>query len=116
MQNDKAKMGGVAIILAIVFVIGPCVYRGSEDTITITVQEKERVEGRSREDGSKYLVWSTKGECFEVTDSWSYMNCRASDRYGRLRPGKTYRCKVAGWRIGCASSYRNIVEAREVSE
>ena len=116
MSDEKAKIGGVVLILAFVFVIGPCVYRGSEQTITITVDEKDRVAGQSRDDGAKYLVWSTQGECFEVSDTLSYMNCTASDRYGRLKPGKTYRCKVAGWRFGCASMYRNIVDAREVQK
>lgn len=116
--NVNAKLGGAGAILLLVFVfLGPCIYRSTAEEITITVAEKERVTQNTSEGvSSKYIVSTKEGEVFEVTDSMSYMNCRASDRYFRLKPGRTYRCKVAGWRIGCASSYRNIIEAHEVEQ
>lgn len=112
----KAAMGGVGVIVVVLFVVlGPCIYRATEETVTITVSEKERVAARSSDESSKYLVSTTSGEVFCVSDSLAYMNCRASDRYFKLKPGRTYRCKVAGWRFGCTSSYRNIIEATEVN-
>jgi hypothetical protein len=112
--RKETNINGVAAIIVILFVcLGPCIYRASEDTVTITVTEKDRVTSRAAE-SSQYLVWTTQGECFSVSDSVSYFSCNASDRYGRLKAGKTYRCTVAGWRFGCASMYRNIISFQEV--
>jgi len=111
MDIERKMVLGAIVMFMVCVVMGPCIYRSTEDSATITVDDKERVAGGN---SSKYLVWTTQGEVFQVADSASYMSCNASDRYGRLKPGKTYKCKVAGWRWGCASMYRTIIEAEEV--
>lgn len=83
-----------------------------ESNVTITVKDKERVVGRDGE-GSRYLIWA-EDETFENVDSLIKGKFNSSDLYGRLEEGKTYDCKVYGWRNGLFSWYRNIIECKEV--
>lgn len=83
-----------------------------ESNVTITVKDKERIVDRDGE-GSRYLIWS-EDETFENVDSLIKGKFNSSDLYGRLEEGKTYDCKVYGWRNGFFSWYRNIIECKEV--
>lgn len=102
-------VGIVAVIL--VAIVGGVWYTlGTQDTVTFTVEDKERITESNGDGGttSKYLIFTDK-ETFENTDTMLHGKFNSSDVYGRLKEGKSYTCKVYGWRIGFFSSYRNIV-------
>ena len=108
------SVGRVGIILGVIILgvlIGGGItcYRSSETTTTITVKNKERV---ATKNNGYYLVF-TNNEVFCVKDSFAFVSWDASDRYNSLDPGKTYRVRVAGWRIKFFSLYRNILEIQE---
>lgn len=83
-----------------------------ESEIEITVKDKERVVYNK---GSEYLVW-TENEVFKNTDSLMKGKFNSSDLQGKLERGKTYRCKVYGWRINFLSKYRNLVNCEELTK
>jgi len=81
-----------------------------EEHITVTIKDKERVNKNS---DSYYLVYTDK-EVFTIQDSMVKMRWNSSDVYGALEIGKTYDLTAYGWRIEYTSSYRNILEYKEV--
>ena len=107
----KAKIVFLLIVLVALFGY-PVVYRLSSETITIKIDDKERITTGSGEDiSSKYLVYSDE-EVFENTDSWTFFKFNSSDVQNELKAGKEYKVKVAGWRLPFFSSYRNIIEVK----
>lgn len=84
----------------------------NEETVTITVKDKERVVDRDGEE-ARYLIWSDTGETFENVDTLIKGKFNSSDLYGQLERGKTYDCIVHGWRNGFFSMYRNIISCTE---
>lgn len=113
----KKGFSGLAIVAAIVFAglaIGVAIFASGflqESEVVMTIKSKERVVDRDG-GGSRYLIWSDD-ETFENVDSLIKGKFNSSDLYGKLEEGKTYRCKVYGWRNGFFSWYRNIIECRE---
>jgi len=105
---DKVVVVVIIVLLLALVWIGITCYRSTSEDVTITIKSKERVTGRGGDD-SYYLVW-THGETLCVKDSLSFTTWNASDTYGQLEIGKTYKVKVAGWRIPFFSMYRNVVE------
>lgn len=95
----------IAILAAII--IFP---RATEDTVRITVTDKVV---KRYDESDVYLIF-TEDETFKISDELSYLRYDSSDLYGKMKVGKTYDCKVSGWRIHVTSSYRNIIEAEEV--
>lgn len=81
----------------------------TEDSVTFTVTDKERVVKSSGESiSSKYLVF-TETEVFQNTDCFFRFKFNSSDVQGALIPGKSYAAKVYGWRVPFFSWYRNIL-------
>lgn len=105
----------VFILLGILAVIAsPFIIRSTEDHVTFTVDDKDRVCDTTSDGSScRYLVFTDKG-VYEVTDSLAYFRWNSSDVYGSIKRGRTYEAKVAGWRIPFTSSYKNILEVDEV--
>ncbi len=105
-----------AIIIGL-FILGGNVIGSyyNEDNVTITVKDKERVVDRSGGE-ARYLIWSEDGETFENVDSLIKGKFNSSDVYGQLERGKTYDCKVHGWRNGFWSMYRNIISCSEKND
>jgi hypothetical protein len=98
------------IVLALViFTAYPIAYKMSEETIEITIKEKERITTGSGENISSKFIIYTENEVFENTDSWLYFKFNSADYQNKFTVGKTYKVKVAGWRIPFLSMYRNIV-------
>ena len=106
--------------LVIAVFLGGIVYTvawyGTEEEITITVTDKERIveasgSGEDATVSSKYLVFTDK-ETFENTDALFLGKFNSSDIQGRLHKDSTYTVVVYGWRIPFLSSYRNIVEIK----
>lgn len=95
------------VIVVLLIVCYPALYRLTEKTVTITIVNKERV---LYEGESKYIVWSEHNGVFEDTDSLLFFKFDSSDVYGELDVGKTYCVVVAGWRFRPFSIYPNIIE------
>lgn len=90
--------------------LGPiAAYYSSEETIEITINDKERITTGSGEHiSSKFIVYG-ENEVFENTDSWLYLKFNSSDVQNKINVGETYKVKVVGWRVPFISWYRNIV-------
>jgi len=96
----------VLILIGIGYQILYAVTTGSE---TITIDEKwQKSVG---DDGQKYLVSSTDGEVFEITDTFIKMRFDSSDLYAKLKHGQTCKIITQGWRFPFFSDYKNILEA-----
>jgi len=112
MKDLKLKIIFIILAIGLIGLLGgyPTAYYLSATETTITVSRLERIV-ESQSMTSKYLVF-TDNEVFENTDSWLYLKFSSSDLYAKLKEGKTYRVKVAGWRIPFLSWYKNIIEIK----
>lgn len=97
------------ICFGFICIIQPIAYAYSDTTTTITTKKLEHHGG-----DDKYLVF-TENEVFENTDSLMFWKFNSSDIYNEMEEGKTYKVKVAGWRIPFLSMYRNIISAEETN-
>lgn len=117
----KKGFEGIFVAVALIIgalIIGACILGGNyyrEETVTITVKDKERVVDSGGGE-ARYLIWSEDGETFENTDTLIKGKFNSSDVYGQLERGKTYNCKVHGWRNGFFSMYRNIINCSEIKD
>ena len=110
-MQDDVPFGWVLLPVLVLLMIGGMIYLAASyqlrtDTLTITVADKSR---GSEGSGSDYLVWTTDNEVFEVDDAFWYGHFRASDVYGQLDVGGTYRVFVIGIRRPFFSEYRRII-------
>ncbi len=113
-STSGSGLGGIVIvvILAVVGFGGTCVYvSGTQGEDTFKVKRLEVK--RSSEDSDKYLVFTNKG-VFENTDSLVVGKCNSSDVQNKLEPGKCYKAKTHGIRMGCSSTYKNIESVVEI--
>lgn len=110
--NTVVGIGG-AVVIGGGILYYPISYFNSQDTITATVLDKERVQDCNSEGcTSKYLIFTDR-ETLENTDSLPFMKFNSSDVQGSITVGNTYQFRVAGWRIPFFSMYRNILSAQE---
>lgn len=107
-----ASIIGVIVIVCALVALPIYYVKGTEETVSVVIESKERISDRGGSE-SKYLIF-TNEETFENTDSLLNGKFNSSDIYGQLKEGGSYECKVYGWRIPFMSSYRNIVECKEV--
>jgi hypothetical protein len=105
----------VIVILAVLGFGGTCFFvHGTQDTATFKVKRLQVKRSGSGEDATdKYLVFTNKG-VFENTDSLVVGKCNSSDVQNKLEPGKCYKAKVHGIRMGCGSHYKNIESVEEI--
>jgi hypothetical protein len=97
----------IAIFVVFVLLLAyPICYWISAEEKIITVKDKERI---VKNEDSYYLVFAEEGT-FKNEDSFLFLKFNSSDVQGSLEEGKTYKIKVAGWRIPIMSSYENIIE------
>lgn len=82
-----------------------------KDAVDITVERKEIQPTRG---DSEYLIYSTSGEVFEITDTYCYGRFDSSNVYFAMKEGHTYHCHVVGVRFPFLSWYRNILSFQEV--
>lgn len=116
-MNKKGQEGILMIIIffiGILFVLIPMIYclmytltTGSE---IITIKEKW-VEYHG--DDAKYLVSSTDGQVFEITDAFIRWRWRwnSSELYDLLDENQTCQIKTQGWEFSLFSDYKFILEA-----
>lgn len=85
-------------------------------TITVQTLPDRSVQYNANGDKNTYanLVYTDKGT-FQNTDSWFPYKQDSSDLYGKLHQGGTYRCEVAGWRIGLLSTYPDLIKCEAQS-
>lgn len=105
------KLSIVAIGLGIFLVVfsHTICYRMSGEIRSITVKDKESI---STEYGHKYLIYC-EGEVLSNEDSFVYFKFNSADVYNRIERGKTYKCRIAGWRVPFLSMTENIIEVLE---
>lgn len=97
------------IVLGIIMGSYLTVYYLSEETVSITVHDKERAtQGSGQQITSKYIVYAVD-ETFENTDEVIYFKFNSMDLQRQLVKGNSYKVKVIGWRIPFLSMTRNII-------
>lgn len=104
----------VSVLIALA-VLSAVVAYGTEDTVTVTITDKERVVNQN---SSRYLVYTeTRNgniEVFKNTDNLWYFKFNSSDVQAKLKPGEEYNLRVYGYRIPYTSTYRNIIDVDEL--
>lgn len=105
----KARYFLYALLASFLLFGYPTAYYISSETVEITIKDKESITtGSGKDIRSKFIVY-TENEVFENTDSWLFVKFNSSDYQNKLEVSKTYKVKVAGWRIPFLSMYRNVV-------
>ena len=104
--NPVAAFAGILLLAVVIY---PTAYYSTVKTIEITVKDKERITtGSGKTISSKFLIY-TENEVFENTDNILFLKWNSSDVENKLERGKTFKVKVAGWRVPFLSMYRNVV-------
>ena len=102
----------IVLLVLGILAISPIIAYTTDEVITITVEDKERVvTGSGPSVSSKYLVYTSTG-VYENTDSLWYWKWNSADVYNDLEIGETYEVKVYGFRVPFLSWFRNIVEIK----
>lgn len=102
------------VLFFLLFVGCEVAYYQTDDVVTVTVTDKERiVTGNGESVSSKYLIFTDK-ETFQNTDLLFAGKFNSSDIQGMIRPGETYQFKVLGWRWPFLSMYRNVVQVKQI--
>ncbi|TVQ83321.1 MAG: DUF1523 family protein [Micavibrio sp.] len=119
MKSKTIFVAAGAVMLTAAFAGSAAYQYGTQDQVTFTVTDKERLV--ARDGGSaKYLVSTrdTQGgiEVFENTDALLQWKFNSSDIQAKLEVGGTYDAQVYGWRVPFLSMYRNIVDVESVGE
>jgi len=103
----------ILIVLFFVVIIGggfiySVVYAFTINYETIIIEDKwTKYKGQD----AKYLVSSTDGQVFEITDSWTQWRFDSSNTYAKLKQNQTCSIKTQGFRFGFFSDYKNIIHA-----
>lgn len=115
-RGDIEDFMGIAAILFTLFicllVVGLIAYSmiyaitTGEETITI----KDKWEKYSGGD-AKYLLSTTNGQVFQITDTVVKWRFDSSNLYARIDVGDTCKIQTQGWRFPLLSDYKNILEA-----
>lgn len=102
-----------AIVLVLLAAISPIIIdRATEQTVVVTVTDKAI---KRSGDDDIYLIYTDNGT-YKITDSVAYWRWDSSDLYGEIEKDTTYECRVAGFRLPFFSEYKNIIEAKEITE
>lgn len=109
-MNKKGGLFGLMAIVIGMLVLVAMVYSWKQafttGTETIVIKEKwVKYKGTD----AKYLVSSTNGQVFEITDSWVNWRWDSSNTYADLTAGETCLIKTQGFRFPFFSDYKNII-------
>lgn len=100
----------IVILVLGLMALSPIIAYSTDEIVSFTVKDKERVvTGSGDSISSKYLVYTDNG-VYENTDTVWYWKWNSSDVYNELEVGKNYQVKVYGFRVPFLSWYKNIVE------
>ena len=99
----------ITIIITLIFMIYPISYALTSGKEVIVIKEKwVKYHG----DDAKYLISSTNGQVFQITDTIIKWRWDSSNLYADLDTGETCNIKTQGWRFPLFSDYKNILEAK----
>ncbi len=98
-----------SLLFAIIGSVGYWYQISTMETVTINVEDKQRITEGSK---SKYIIFA-KEETFEDTDSFFHSKFDSADLYGKLTAGCQYEVQVYGIRSPFFGSYRNIIHILE---
>jgi hypothetical protein len=110
-MNKKGFMGIITIIIGLIliaFFIYGILYAITEGSETIKIKEKWI---KYHGDDAKYLVSSTNGQVFQITDTIIKWRWDSSNLYASIDEGDKCTIKTQGWRFPLFSDYKNILEA-----
>lgn len=101
------------LIIAIVLLVigGICCggyYWGSEETMTCTVEEKDRA--KNSDGGSDMRLYTKECGVLQVGDALPRGHYDSADVYADIDEGKTYEFTTVGWRIPFLSMFPNVIE------
>ena len=105
------------VLVGSVVLATPILHYTTMDTISFTVEHRERVISRTSEGKSsaRYMIWAQvdngNTEVFENTDSLLSLKYNSADLYGQMREGRICEATVNGFRIPFLSMNRNIITA-----
>lgn len=103
----------VAVVVLLIIAI-PTAYvvalKSSAKYVTVTVESKDAV---TKDNSNQYRIYTDRG-VYVIADTLVFWNWRSADRYQDLKPGTTYRCLSAGWRIGFFSAFPNLIDCEAV--
>jgi len=109
-NTRKARYFLYALLAAVLLFCYQTAYYISSETVEISIKDKERITTGSGKDISGKFIIYTENEVFENTDNWLFVKFNSADFQNKLEVGKTYKVKVAGWRIPLLSMYRNVID------
>lgn len=120
-MNNSAKRWGIFVVILLLVttvLLGKGIFRWTtiESGVVITVTDKERVVKNDGEKTESYYLVFSKEETFSIRDDWYNGRFGASDTYGSLEQGKTYKLRVSGWRVKLFSWYRNVLDVEPAAE
>ena len=114
-NNNYFKRPLVLIIITAVMSFNLFIAYGTNEYVTVTVADKERVVNSSNQGtSSKYIIFTTDSDTFENTDTIFYWKWDSSDLYASLKKDQTYRAHVYGFRVGLLSWYQNIISVEPI--
>lgn len=114
-MNKKGFIGILAILFCVFILLlviagiaySFIIYAITINYETITIKEKWiKYQG----DDAKYLISSTNGQVFQITDTIIKWRWDSSNLYADLEEGDTCKIKSQGWRFPLFSDYKNILE------
>ncbi len=117
LKNNNSEWATLASLGVVTVLVGLSVgvSEATEGEEVIQV-DKTWTKAYSSGDGVRelYLVRSTSGDVYKISDSLYRGSFRSSDIWSQMNPGETYRVRYDGYRMGCTSSYPRIFEAEMV--
>lgn len=121
-SNKTLVLGGffaIGLLVGVLLFADFLVFKATQDTVTITVKDKDWQQscsgtGNDRSCDSYYVVFTDKGVYKNEDSLWAF-KFNSSDLQGNLDRGKTYDCKVTGFRVPIISSYKNLLSCKEAS-
>lgn len=100
--------GMLGVLIFATFIIYNVAYAFEQGSEQITIEDKwVKHKGSS----AKYLVSSTDGQVFQITDSFIHTRFDSSNLYAKIKPGQTCTLTTQGFRFELLSDYKNIIEA-----
>ena len=106
----------IVFLMAVVLGSGVIFHFATKDTVSFTVNHRERVISRNSEGktSARYMVWAETAEgieVFENTDSLLALKWNSADLYGQMTVGAVCSATVTGLRVPFLSINRNILSA-----
>ncbi|MCO6011530.1 hypothetical protein NE236_41925 [Actinoallomurus purpureus] len=106
-------VGCLGLVIGGIVVEGVASSTYNEHWRTCTVLSKDR--GADHDGNSHYRIYTRDCGVLGDEDSLVRGKTNSADIYSQIQPGKTYRLRVVGFRLGLTSDFPNILAVQEVS-